>query len=208
MRNILTLIGWGLAILFCTLFLLKCNNNVTTKLEYKNPKDSTKITIVDTTHKKPILIYKDSFIKGDTKYIKGETIYQKGDTVYIPVKSMYLTTGDTLAIVNDYYLKKIFKGTFSVDSVNVTWYDSVSQNRSLGHKFVIQNLRPTLQIPTVNTHKRVLYFGGSLGWSLNSRLPSLAPTMVYTDKQERGFVLSYDLINRTTQIGIVAKLHF
>ena len=119
---------------------------------------------------------------------------------------MYLTTGDTLAIVNDYMLTKVFSGKFSKDSVNLTWEDSISHNKSLSHTFTVQNLRPTLLKETI-TNKRKLYLGGSIGWSLNTQLPTLSPTGVYIDKQERAFIASYDIINRTTQMGIALKIH-
>lgn len=198
MKNILTIIGWILAIVFCVLFITKCDkiNRVGVTI-YKSVHDTARIKIVDTIQSPPITIYKPIYKVGETKYIKG-------DTVYYPTKSMYLSTGDTLEIVQRYLMTNIYTGGFSKDSVHITWQDSVSQNKSLGHKFTIQNMRPT---KIAETHKRKLYLGGSVGWSMETRLPAVTPTAFYADKQERAFILSYDIINKTTQFGILAKIH-
>lgn len=162
---------------------------------------------------KPIIetrtVHSIAWVKGDTIYTKPQIKYQDTGSYHeiITEKHMKIDTGK---IIKEFLTKNIYERLL-VDNeyARLKIYDTVFANRLLNYKLEATYYKHTDSVFTTKTLppklSRKLFVGGSIGYG---KVLSISPSIMYMDRQDRGFWGGYDLINQNGQVGMWWKLSF
>lgn len=152
----------------------------------------------------------------DTQYIPQiKTVYKKGETIYLekPVYYEIPQYFDTNEIVNDYYSKKIYKDTISLDDSlgSVSIIDTIQENKLKGriftsnlNKIVIKDSIIVKELP-----KNQVYFGGNLGIDTKGGFNYFGPNFLLKTKSDQIYNLGIGINNNrsfTIMGGIYWKI--
>jgi hypothetical protein len=121
---------------------------------------------------------------------RDSIVYRKGKDIYheTVIHDRIPTNADTIAIIDDYFNKRIYHDTLKLaDSIGtVTIADSISQNRLIGrvwhakvHKYVINNTTIVKDLP-----KSQLYFGLNMGFDKTSVVNYAGPALLLKTKAD------------------------
>ena len=116
---------------------------------------------------------------------------------------------DTNAILDRYFKAYVYNRFFESDSVKISIYDTISQNRIVGSsKLKYQFLFPISNTTIVNTttidtskKQTKLMFGINTGFN-NQGLKTIAPEIIVITKHNYLFKIGYNILNSEVQVGI------
>lgn len=144
-----------------------------------------------------------------------------GDSVPYPVKvkvpdPVYRDTGsvqwrdrpvDTNAILADYFARYFYSDTITDDtSFLAIVLDTVSQNRIISRRFLMQNLRPVAVInnypqKTEAKSRRLVYAGMEISGNTEN-LFSFGPAFGYKDRKDHLYILGSNLLKDQPNVSL------
>jgi hypothetical protein len=179
---------------FCGLFMASTVILIiATYLMGKEIRDCKKVSLSDTT-----IVY----LPGDTIF---KTIFKqinKPDTIRV-TKPLFV---DTLSILEDYYLAKIYTDTLSDSILEAIIRDSITMNSLAGRhfKYRIINEKQVTITNTIIKENTGLYVGAILEGSKNSF--GFGPSITYITKKPMSVGIGYDLLNKNAYLQVQWKL--
>lgn len=136
---------------------------------------------------KPIVV-----TKIDTVFVTKEipkTVYVPGVTVTIPGPTTYKDI-DTLAILQDFYSKRIYEDTIKLDTFGyVLVKDTISQNKIISRETQGEYIFPTITKTTTITippkPKNQVYIGFDIMGSIKQPINYFGPSIMYKNKMDK-----------------------
>lgn len=157
----------------------------------------------------------EPIVKEHNNYITN-TVYDTityHDTVYKPiVRYKYIVKRDsvidTVFVIKDYFTKYFYSDVILNDSNGfIRVMDTLYQNRIISRKTSMK-LTPTTIYVTKKINAELhnhFYIGGGVGGSLNSF--GIDGCIMFINKKNRAYELSYDIINKEVRVGVMFKIH-
>lgn len=152
----------------------------------------------------------DTSIIHDTSWaIKKEKypVYTPGPVVTLPGDTQWLSLPfDTMALLRDYYLKRVYLDTFIIDSFGfVSWVDTVTNNKVFKRQKEVNYKIPTItKTITINN-----YYNQQRQLNVTGLIDVLRPTIyggiLYEDRKDRIYHLNIGVgITGSSLIGGVS----
>lgn len=148
-------------------------------------------------------------IPGDTVPYPVEVKTPVPYAVYYPDTVKITAIIDTMAILRDYFARRVYQDTITDDtSFMAVILDTISQNRIIDRQFLFQNLRPVAintYVTPVEKERNKLFVGPAIG--LTNRL-DLGGSALLLTKKEHAYAYQYQLTSKQHQFTMYWKIKF
>lgn len=137
----------------------------------------------------------------DTVWVKGKDsiIYKPEKVIYIPGPETFKDV-DTLAILKDYFAKRVYSDKIKIDSFGYVFLtDTVSQNQIVSRKVKLDYKIPVITNTTTITIppklRNQVYVGINIGGNLEQPVNYLGPNFVLKTKKDKMYNLGVGIGN-------------
>jgi|ERR1017187_7112619 hypothetical protein len=188
------IIGWaGFAVcLALLLFTSRCSKPIGKTVIITKPSDTVTVTKTDT-------VFTPYKVEVPVPGLTHEVI--RHDTTYLPAKP--LTAADTSHAVKDYYLKKFYRDSFTLEQAYVGINFEISQNKVIKANYQVKNKRLTYEIPKL---KNKVLIGVAIGYSTVLNIPTFSPMVAFQNKSDNIIFAGYDIFHSSYQLGGLIKI--